>query len=296
MTPKTLFTQTAHALRLDACGVCSALLPSQLLQQLERTGPVPFAPTHLPDRLDTEALLPSCGSFFVVLFPYKPEKEETGNIALYARPMDYHKINHQYLDKIITVMKKAYPEESFLPMVDTSPMVDRYLAFQAGLGFFGRNHCLIHPKYGSFFTIGAILTTINMAPNTPLSLSCGNCHICEQRCPGRVISENKFNPWHCKSYLTQKKEDLTEEEIQILRRTPTIFGCDECQIHCPYNQKAPASPLPEIHEHRIATLTEETLASYSNRSFDKTFRSYAFAWRGKKVLLRNLALIAKNND
>ncbi len=291
MNPKLLFTQTAYALHLDACGVASATLPPHLLERLQHTGPVPFAPEDLPSRLDTQALLPGSRSCMVVLFPYKPKEEEAGNIALYARPLDYHKINHQYLEKIIQVMQKAYPKETFLSLVDTSPMVDRYLAYQAGLGFFGRNHCLIHPKYGSFFTIGAILTTLDMTPDTPLSLSCGDCHICQQHCPGRVISDDHFNPWHCKSYLTQKKEELTEEEIQILRRTPTIFGCDECQLHCPYNQQAPASPLPEIHEHRITTLTEETLFSYSNRSFDKTFRSYAFAWRGRRVLLRNLEII-----
>ena len=293
MNPKLLFTQTAYALHLDACGVASATLPPHLLKRLQQTGPVPFAPENLSSRMDTQALLPGSRSCMVVLFPYKPKEEEAGNIALYARPLDYHKINHQYLEKIIQVMQEAYPEESFLPLVDTSPMVDRYLAYQAGLGFFGRNHCLIHPTYGSFVTIGSILTTLDMAPDSPLSLSCGDCHICQHHCPGGVIREGHFNPWHCKSYLTQKKEELTEEEIQILRRTPTLFGCDECQLHCPYNQKAPASPLPEIHEHRISTLTEEMLSSYSNRSFDKTFRSYAFAWRGKKVLSRNLELLSK---
>ncbi len=291
MNPKSLFIQTAQSLHLDACGVASAVLPSQLQNKLEQTGTVPFATTDVAARLNAEALLPGSRSFFVVLFPYKPAKEELGNIALYARPLDYHKINHQYLDKIVEAMKEAYPEESFRSLVDTSPMVDRYLAYQAGLGFFGKNHCLIHPKYGSFFTIGSILTTLDLIPDAPLSLSCGNCHLCQQHCPGHAIGEGHFNPWHCKSYLTQKKEELTKEEIEILRRTPTIFGCDECQLHCPYNQKAPPSPLPEIQEHRIPNLTTDMLAAYSNRSFDKAFRSYAFAWRGRRVLVRNLELV-----
>lgn len=294
MTAKTLFIQTAQALHLDACGVASTVFPQKLQQLLEHNGPVPFAPDTIPPRLSPESLLPGAKSFLVLLFPYKPKEAEDGNIALYARPLDYHSINHRYLSRIIETMQEAYPEEHFLPLVDTSPMVDRWLAHQAGLGFFGKNHCLIHPKYGSYVTIGSILTTLSMPPDTPLSLSCGTCQKCMHHCPGRVITEMTFNPWHCKSYLTQKKETLTEEEIQILRRTPYIFGCDECQKHCPYNEQAPISSLPEIHEHRISTLTEEMMNQYSNRSFDKTFRPYAFAWRGKKVLLRNWEMIHRD--
>lgn len=295
-TAKTLFLQTARSLHLDACGVASALFPQRLQQLLETSGPVPFAPDTLPPRLSPAALLPQARSFLVLLFPYKPQADEEGNIALYARPLDYHSINHRYLSRIMETMKAAYPEEQFLPLVDTSPMVDRWLAYQAGLGFFGKNHCLIHPKYGSYVTIGSILTTLALPADTPLAHSCGTCHACMAHCPGHVITETHFNPWHCKSYLTQKKEFLTAEEMKILRRTPYIFGCDECQRYCPYNLQAPMSPIPEIHEHRIPVLTEEMMKQYSNRGFDKTFRPYAFAWRGKKVLLRNLEVIRGDTE
>lgn len=93
-----------------------------------------------------------------------------------------------------------------------------------------------------------------------------------------------------------KKEELSPAEMQILQRTPYIFGCDECQRFCPFNQKARPSPLPEIHEHRISTLTKEEMDSYSNRAFDKAFRSYAFAWRGKKVLLRNWNIVNEKHS
>lgn len=295
MTPaKSLFLQTAQALHLDACGVASAAFPPELQNILENNGPVPFAPDTAALRLSPETLLSGAKSFMVLLFPYKPKNDEGGNIALYARPLDYHSINHRYLSRIIETMQTAYPEEQFLPLVDTSPMVDRWLAYQAGLGFFGKNHCLIHPKYGSYVTIGSVLTTLDLPPDTPLSLSCGTCHGCMNHCPGQVITETHFNPWHCKSFLTQKKEPLTEEEIQILRRTPYIFGCDECQKYCPYNQQAPISSIPEIHENRMPLLTEEMMNQYSNRNFDKTFRPYAFAWRGKKVLLRNWEIIHRD--
>lgn len=291
MDAKPFLIKTARSLGLTACGTCSAIFPQELSQRLSNAGAVPFAPADRNERLSPQRVLSGARSFFVILFPYKIEKQETGNIALYARPEDYHRINHRYMDRIINVTKKSFPEEKFTALTDTSPMVDRWLAYAAGLGFFGRNHCLIHPVYGSYFTIGAILTTLFLSPDTPLSLSCGSCRLCERACPGKIIGKEPFNPWHCKSYLTQKKEDLSPEESAIIKKTPLIFGCDACQNCCPFNQKAPVSPLPEIKENRISNLTQEMLESLSNRAFDKTYRNYAFAWRGKKVLLRNWKIV-----
>ena len=170
-------------------------------------------------------------------------------------------------------------------------MEDRWLAWSAWIGFFGKNHCLIHPVYGSSVTIGAILTTLELEPDKPLSLSCGNCHLCEKACPGKIIGKELFNPSRCKSCITQKKEDLTDVEIEILKKTPLIFGCDECQKCCPFNKKAPFSPIPEIHENRISCLSGEELENISNRGFDRKYKEYAFAWRGKKVLLRNWHIV-----
>lgn len=172
-------------------------------------------------------------------------------------------------------------------------MADRWLAYQAGLGFFGRNHCLIHPKYGSYFTIGAILTTLALPPDTPLAMNCGSCTRCFAACPGKALSHERFNPWRCKSYLTQKKEVLNEEEKNILRKTPLIFGCDECQKCCPFNENAAYSPLPETGADRIPRLERETLEQISNRRFTKEYGEYAFSWRGRPVLLRNMDIIEK---
>lgn len=293
LNPKEQFLEAANALGLDACGACSVIFEDTLEKNLSRTGPIPFAPPEIRKRLSPEELLPGARSFFVILFPYKTEDEEQANIALYARPRDYHRINHRYMEKIEEEMKALYPDESFLSLTDTSPMVDRWLAYAAGLGFFGRNHCLIHPAYGSYVTIGAILTTLALTPDRPLSLSCGDCHACIGACPGQVLGGKTFNPWHCKSYLTQKKEDLTSEEEKILRRTPYIFGCDECQRCCPYNRNARPSPLPEIREARIPFVSGERLSALSNRGFEREYREYAFAWRGKKVLLRNWEIVNK---
>lgn len=288
---KELLIKAAHDLGLHACGAAPALFPPLLKEKLEKAGPIPFAPADTEKRLHPENLLPGASSFFVLLFPYKAEEERKANIALYARPKDYHIINHRYMEKIIQTVQEEFPEARFYALTDTSPMVDRWLAWSAGLGFFGKNHCLIHPLYGSFVTIGAILTTLELEPDQPLSLSCGDCSLCERACPGKVIGREPFRPSRCKSCITQKKEDLTDGEIEILKKTSLIFGCDECQKCCPFNRKAPLSPIPEIHENRISCLSGEELESLSNRGFDRKYKEYAFAWRGKKVLLRNWHII-----
>lgn len=289
MTLSSAIRDAARALGLDACGICAREAPDALAARLMEAGPVPFAPPAA-DRLSWDAVLPGAQSAVVCLFPYKPERPEPGNIALYARAEDYHRVNRRYLLRLADAVAALAPDARCVPVVDTSPLADRWLAWRAGLGFFGKNRCLIHPKYGSLCTIGALLTTLVLEPGTPMDSRCGSCRRCLDACPGRALSEDGFRPFTCKSYLTQKKEDLTEEETRILCRTPLLFGCDECQRVCPWNERAAPSPLPEMRAARKAFLAEDDLA-LSARAFDRTYRSYAFAWRGKKILARNDALL-----
>ena len=150
---------------------------AQLSEKLEKAGPVPFASAEIEKRLAPEEILADTKSIAVILFPYRYPEEKNANIALYARAKDYHHVVRAYLAKIIGYMEEQYPNEKFHAITDTSPMADRWLAYQAGLGFFGRNHCLIHPKYGSYFTIGAILTTLALPPDIPLAMNLSLIHI-----------------------------------------------------------------------------------------------------------------------
>ncbi len=284
----------ARRLSLDACGIAPLPFPAAFTETLAKEGAVPFVPEDAAKRTDACALLSDARAAIVILFPYKTEIEETdANIALYARARDYHRINRAYLLRLAAILSEAEKSAAFLPICDTSPLVDRHLAYLAGLGFYGKNHCLIHPKYGSYFTIGALLTNLDLAPDAPLSLTCGACTKCLAACPARALSEEGLQRNRCKSYLTQKKE-LTSEEETIIARTANIFGCDECQKICPYNKNAAPSPLPEIQASRIASLTKADLAPLSHRAFERTYGDYAFAWRGKNILIRNLELTEKS--
>ena len=292
-TAKETIIHIARSFLLDAIGIMSCPISPLLLEKLSSNGPVPFVPEDICRRISPENLLPGTKSIIVILFPYAYPKEEPANIALYARTKDYHKIVRSYLEKIIEKIKEIYPEEDFYAVSDTSPLADRWLAYQAGLGFFGRNHCLIHPIYGSYFTIGSLLTTLSLSPDKPILSECGNCRRCIDACPGKCLTPEKFNPWQCKSYLTQKKGPLTPDEEKIIRKTPLIFGCDECQKYCPFNENAKLSPLPEMRQDRIPVLSKDQISSLSNRGFLKQYKDYAFSWRGKQILLRNMDIIEK---
>lgn len=291
---KNLIRKKASLLHIPCFGVCALPFSRTLADVLKRSRDIPFVPSHLEERLDTEDLLPGSKCILSFLFPYYVnDGESEKNIALYARPVDYHRMIRSLLSALIKQISPAFPHDHFRIIADTSPLVDRWIAYSAGLGFYGKNHCLIHPVWGSFFTIGSILTTLALPADKPLALSCGNCSLCLKHCPGSVLGTSPFCPRFCKSYLTQKKEALTEKEKTILQKTPLIFGCDACQECCPYNQNIPDSPFEEVKKNRIPCLSREDLENCSNRGFLKKYKNYAFSWRGKKILQRNLLIISQ---
>ncbi len=287
--------KSASLLGIDCLGICPLPLDGRLKSILAKTGSVPFVPDPPEVRTDTEDLLLSAVCAVMFLFPYSPPGGEKGNIAAYARGEDYHAVHRDFLSRIIDFLSVRRPDAHFFPFTDTSPLPDRWLAYQAGLGFFGKNHCLIHPKYGSWFTIGGILTTISFPPDHPTAGRCGTCRACMAACPGSALLKDRFLPFRCKSYLTQKKSPLTEEEKAIISRTPLIFGCDECQRVCPFNRSAVSSVSTEAQADRISLLTGKELDRLTNRTFKEKYGNRAFAWRGKTILKRNLE-ITRHSD
>lgn len=227
----------------------------------------------------------------MVLFPYYQQPLAGANLSLYCQFSDYHPVVRTYLEKITGWMGKNWPESRQLAIVDTSVLAERQLAVEAGLGFVGDNECLINRTYGSWCFIGAVLTTLPLELDAPERGECCHCGACARNCPGDCYRSGLYDYRTCKSYLTQKKGELQPEELAILRKTSLVFGCDECQRCCPHNAHVPVTPLPEFRRDRLATLQAKDLEPLTNRQFREKYGSRAFAWRGKKILLRNLALL-----
>lgn len=228
---------------------------------------------------------------FVCLFPYF-SGYEPGNLSVYAYGTDYHLVTREKLGKICEFLKTECGGKKAEGFADIGPSVDRELACRAGLGFYGKNRMLINPRLGSYFFIGYVLTNLYLEPDRPLEESCLSCGKCIKACPGNVL-ENGFCAERCASAINQKKGELTEEEKAIVRRSGYAFGCDICQKVCPHNLELPPA-MPEFTENRITELRRDMFEGLSNKQFKEKFGEYAFAWRGKAVLLRNIGILEEN--
>lgn len=247
-------------------------------------------------RAKGEALCPHPAGVLVAAFPYFTGPEGApGNLSLYARGEDYHRVILRRLTGVAEQLALAYPGRIFVPGADASPLDERQCARLAGLGMLGRHGLVILPPYGSWIFLGTILTDLPLRSSPVPAPDCSGCGACVRACPAGALGDTGFDPDRCLSALTQKKGTLTPEEEGLLKAHPLIWGCDCCQLACPYNQEALAAPLPELAgETRalpyLASLSLSDLAGLTNRTFREIYGKRAFAWRGPAVLRRNLTL------
>ena len=225
------------------------------------------------------------------LVPYFDADAEEGNISVYARAHDYHLFFEKLYEEAVPKLEKAYGG-SFWGFADKSAIGEVHAASLAGLGMIGDSGLIINEKYGSYVFIGEMLTDVppsafGMDEGAELAPSfCDHCGACKRACP---MSEGLG----CLSMVTQKKGELTAEERDFIKRYGSAWGCDICAAVCPYTKKAVGSgnttPIEFFKKDRIVRLTSEEI-----EKMDKaTFRSRAFAWRGKKTILRNLEIFGE---
>lgn len=289
ITIETIKELTAK-LEIPAFGIAPWPLPKDAKDFIHTDNPCPFINGTLEERLCGNTNI-AAQSAIICLFPYYMGKEPS-NLPKYAWAKDYHLVINDYLQRLGQALQALDDTVAFEVHCDTSPLADRYMAYIAGLGVFGKNRSLINPTWGSYTSIGTLLTNIPLDPATPLSGTCLGCNRCIKACPGQSLGQKEFRYETCKSYLTQKKGILTSDEETIIQKTPLIWGCDVCQDVCPHNQQVPLTPIKEFQSIE-PMLAKESLASLSNREFKAAHGHRAFAWRGKATLLRNFDIIEK---
>lgn len=224
----------------------------------------------------------------VALLPYFVEGEE-GNLSMYARCIDYHIVAEEKLRALSTILLENGAKRIEVH-VDKGEHNDRKAAYEAGLGFYGMNGMLICPGLGSYFFIGQIIHDLEIEADVPDDRDCLMCGRCERECPGRAISGGEVNAEKCLSHITQKRGDLTLEEGKLIKKYGSCWGCDICQRVCPHNRGLKTTAIPEFLEDRLKTLKCEDIEDLSNKEFKERYGKYAFSWRGKAVLLRNLKI------
>lgn len=229
-----------------------------------------------------------------------PRDEKRGMFARASWGIDYHDILRERLAQLITFIEgqaqqlQQSEEWYFTPQVDTGELVDVAVAQRAGLGFIGRNGLLITEEFGSFVYLGEIVTNIAFEPDVPVPFGCGECTRCITACPtSALLGDGRMNAKKCLSYQTQTKTMMPEEYRKKMHNV--IYGCDICQLVCPYN-RGKDSHFHEEMEPEIDVVYPKLkpLLQISNKEFQQTFGHLSGSWRGKKPLQRN-ALIALAN-
>lgn len=280
----------AKKLNIEYCGIAPVEHYTDLEKKLSyrrvKFGISEFEEDSIEKRTNPKITFPWAKSIIVCLFPYYTGEDAVANVSRYARIPDYHAIAKNKLCAISDFIKEQTDAKCEC-FADTGVLHDRYLAYRAGLGFFGLNTCLINEKYGSYFFIGYIVTDLELRHDKPMDRTCDMCNRCVSACCGSALDgEYNFDVKKCVSYITQIKE-ITETQKEILSSQSMVYGCDRCQEVCPHNENIPKTPIKEFYEKRCSFLTENELLNQSNKEFKRNYGDFPFSWRGKATILKN---------
>ncbi|HLQ75518.1 MAG TPA: tRNA epoxyqueuosine(34) reductase QueG [Alloiococcus sp.] len=308
MNLQQLVIDKASEIGIDKIGFTSADPFEELKPRLEaqrannhHSG---FEHQNIEERVYPELIFENPKSIISIALAYpsvmrnKPKKERGVRRGEFARASwgeDYHFILRDKMNELIAYIQEvAGPEAMFKPMVDTGELVDVAVAERAGLGFIGRNGLLITEEYGSYVYLGEIITNLDFEQSETVPFGCGDCMRCIDGCPtNALLGDGRINAKVCLSYQTQTKDYLEDKFRRKIGHV--IYGCDICQMVCPYNigidnhfhermEPEPESVNPVL----------EPILTISNREFKDQFGHLAGSWRGKKPIQRN-AIIALAN-
>ncbi|MGL6105170.1 tRNA epoxyqueuosine(34) reductase QueG [Romboutsia sp.] len=251
----------------------------------------------LENRVNPKNIMRNAKSIIVCAFPYYIGEDEESNLSKYCYGKDYHIVAKSIMEEISNHLIQRIDGFEYKIFVDNGPLVDRYLAYSAGVGYFGLNNNIITDDYGSYVFIGYIINNYEFNADEPLPKTCIKCGKCVEYCPGNALLGNfEMNPKRCLSYITQKKGDLDNDEIEALKENKKIFGCDICQDVCPHNKNIIKTNIDEFKNNIITKLEYEEINEISNKEFKKKYGDRAFSWRGKNIIKRNLELILEEPE
>ncbi|MBQ7654723.1 MAG: epoxyqueuosine reductase [Clostridia bacterium] len=239
---------------------------------------------HLIECANKRKIPESAKTVITVIFPYCLDDElyENLNVSRYAAVPDYHLVAGKYLEKIVIALKEEFADEDFVFFTDNSPISEVATACASGLGVVGRNGLLINDKYGSWVFIGEIVTTLDVGKTSVEIKRCLDCGKCVRECPVSALSEENFGRDICLSNVSQKKGEIPEEYQLLMQKYGCAWGCDICQQVCPMNKGKRKTAIEEFIKGFVSHVDEGV-----------EVEGRAFAWRGEKVIKRNLEIINK---
>ena len=258
-----------------------------------------YMANHFEKRTDPTLLVEGARSVISLLFNYYTDKAqkdaEAPVISKYAFGRDYHFVMKERMHQLLAFIQSLQPGTQGRVFVDSAPVLDRAWARKAGLGWIGKNSCLISRKLGSFVFIGEIILNLELDHNqVPESDFCGSCNRCLEACPTGAILENRtLDSQRCISYQTIENKGAISPELKG-RLEGRAFGCDICQDVCPWNRKALIHAEPEFEA--SAGLLEMTATEWSQldqKKYRELFKDSPVERAGFTKLLSTLAFLHK---
>ena len=290
--------QNALAIGFDGCGLAvAAPIPRSQWDLQEwlaegRHADMHYMEDHVDKRYDPTLLVPGAKTVISVLLGYRPSALMEGavKIAQYAYGEDYHERLKGMLYQLLAALTERYHQLEGRPFVDTAPISDKYWAVQAGLGWRGKNTLLVNPTLGSYCFIGELVVTLAAdIYDTPLPDGCGTCERCLRGCPNHAIVAiplstvgTQVDARRCASYHTI--ENRAESLPQEVKLSDYAFGCDCCQLVCPYNRHAQV-------RYRLTPERQEQLQSLleaDEKAFNRATKHSALSRIKYSQWLRNL--------
>jgi epoxyqueuosine reductase len=246
-------------------------------------------------------LLPSARSVIALATSYaRADTSSTalapGKVARYARGRDYHPLLYDRTRAIKRLLREQ--GHTARACVDTMPALERAWAARAGLGFIGKNACLIVPGVGSHVLLTLIATSAELVPDAAMEERCGQCRLCLDACPTRAfVAERKLDARRCIAYLTIEHEGSIDPELRASMGS-WIFGCDACQDVCPWNRTRPVpeeQTRPFAPRLRSAELGAEDLLRMDDAVFERYSRGMPMRRAGREGMARNAAIVLGNS-
>jgi epoxyqueuosine reductase len=258
-----------------------------------------YMANHFEKRTDPTRLVEGARTVISLLFNYYTDKKqqdpEAPVISKYAYGRDYHFVMKERMHQLFEYIKSLQPGAEGRIFVDSAPVLDRAWARKAGLGWIGKNSCLISRTYGSYVFIGEIILNLELeSRRTPENDFCGSCNRCLEACPtGAILNNRTLDSHRCISYQTiENKEEISPELKGLL--SGRVFGCDICQDVCPWNRRAVLHAEPGFTPaSSLLDMTAEEWSRLDQEKYRELFNDSPVERAGYPKLKTNLAFLGK---
>ena len=223
------------------------------------------------------------------------KKDKNAYISRYALGRDYHKLLRSRLQKLAGLIQSSVDGYNFRVFTDSAPVLEKALAEKAGIGWIGKHSNLINRQAGSWFFLGEIYTDLPLPVDTVAEEHCGNCQACIDICPTQaIIAPYQVDARLCISYLTIEYKGIIDEKLRPLLGN-RIYGCDDCQLCCPWNRFARTSGETDFQpRHGLDDVKLLTLFNWTESEFMKNMEGSAIRRIGYQNWQRNLAVALGN--